>query len=197
MRNVRIILGRFQPFTKGHLSMIQHKTGNDIIDNQKVVIFVISTPKNKVDKKHPFDDELMSEEFDIVKSSYKDIIEDIIYVKSADIVKLGEELVKRDLKASVWITGEDHLMQYDYMARKIDEYQSRFPECKGAFDKDFHVVCMSRSDMNNEVSLISATKVRQCLLNDDENAFYKMMPDEIRKTNLYNDMKKSMIDVEL
>lgn len=178
MKQVRVVLGRFQPFTLGHLKLAtydkcEHKDCNDL----KTVIFVVSTPKEKVDTRHPFSDDVMKKEFDLIKKNYKDKIEDIIYIKSADIVKWGAELVKRDMQAKVWITGTDELAFYQKMAANVDSYQERYPECKGAYADDFYVQEVKRNDTSDDfVSTISGTKVRQALKDDDKQLFAKMMP---------------------
>lgn len=187
---IRVCLGRFQPFTKGHLKMVTYKTGDKDIDNQKTIIFVVSTPKAKVNARHPFDDDLMRQEFDILKRQYQDAIEDIIYVKSADIVKWGSELVKRNLQASVWLTGSDEFKMYNGMAKKIDDYQKRFPECKGGYADGFHVVEIERSENKDFESSISGTKVRQTLKDNDKDTFTKMMPDGTDK--LFNEFKEAL-----
>ena len=77
---VRVCLGRFQPFTLGHLKMATYKNlkGPDReqkdslreqpdlkeIAKQKTIILSILTTKDKVDTRHPFDADLMKDELE-------------------------------------------------------------------------------------------------------------------------------------
>ena len=54
-----VALGRFQPFTKGHLQML--KDGYDK-NGYPAVVFMISN--KKFDSKHPFSDELIAKEME-------------------------------------------------------------------------------------------------------------------------------------
>ena len=51
MTQVNITMGRFQPFTNGHMSCVQYAYDKLGIPT---VICMIDTPDNKVDEKHPF-----------------------------------------------------------------------------------------------------------------------------------------------
>lgn len=204
---VRVCLGRFQPFTLGHLKMATYKDlkGPDKeqkdalreqpnlkeISNQKTVILAISTPDEKVDTRHPFNDSLMKDEFELIKKNYKDDIEDIIYVKSADICAWGELLKQKGYQASVWLTGSDEFKMYKGMVLKVPEYEEHNRnnyDCKGAYTQSFYVEEIERTEDKDFVSSISGTKVRQSLLDNDKQLFSKMMPkgadkyfDEFRK----------------
>ena len=198
LQKVKVILGRFQPFTLGHLKLATYNKLNgpdkdqqdvlreqpniDEIKDLKTVILVISTPVEKRDVKHPFDDGLMKREFDIIKKSYKDEIADIIYVKSADIVKWGPLLKEKGYQAAVWITGSDEFGYYKRLATKVEEYEERFSDSglKGSCTLSFYAEEVKRDDSSDDFSeTISATKVREALKNDDKEAFMKMMPKGI------------------
>ena len=94
LQEVKVCLGRFQPFTLGHIKMATYKDlkGPDKeqqdklreqpdlkeIAKQKTIILAISTPDDKVDTRHPFNDDVMKDEFDLIKKNYKDEIIDIV-----------------------------------------------------------------------------------------------------------------------
>lgn len=196
MKIVRVCLGRFQPFHLGHLKMatyinlkgpdedqkskLREQPNLEEISNQKTIILAISTPDYKVDERHPFDDELMKKEFDLIKNNYKYDIEDIIYVKSADICAWGELLKKLGYQASVWLTGSDEFDMYKAMAIKVPEYEKynrNNRDCKDAYTKSFYVEKIERTEDRDLISSISATKIRQSLLNNDKELFIKMMPN--------------------
>ena len=95
MKQVKVVLGRFQPMTLGHLKIATYKNlnGPDAeqksnlreqpnlkeIAKQKTIILAVSTPNEKVDKRHPFNDTLMKKELDLIKKNYSSDIEDIMY----------------------------------------------------------------------------------------------------------------------
>ena len=139
IKQVKVCLGRFQPFTLGHLKMATYKDlkgpdkeqqdtlreqpNLDEIANQKTIILAVSTPEEKVDTRHPFNDYLMKKEFDLIKSNYKNEIEDVLYVKSADICAWGELLKQNGYQASVWLTGSDEYKIYKSMSMNVEKYE--------------------------------------------------------------------------
>lgn len=198
LQEVKVCLGRFQPFTLGHLKMATYKDlkGPDKeqqdklreqpdlkeIAKQKTIILVVSTPEDKVDTRHPFNDEVMKREFDIIKKNYKDDIEDVLYVKSADICAWGALLKEHGYKASVWLTGSDEFSFYKGMAIKVPEYEEKnIKDCAGAYTPSFYVEEIERTENKDFVSSISGTKVRQSLLDGDKELFTKMMPKGVNK----------------
>ena len=207
LQEVKICLGRFQPFTLGHLKMATYKIlkGPDKeqqdnlreqpnlkeIANQKTVILVISTSEDKVDTRHPFNDQVMKNEFDLIKRNYGNEIEDILYVKSADICAWGELIKKHGYKASVWLTGSDEAKVYKMMAMKVPEYEKRnLKDCIGAYTQSFYVEEIERTEDKDFISSISGTKVRQSLLDGDKELFAKMMPKGMEK--YFNEFKENV-----
>lgn len=213
MKQVKICLGRFQPFTLGHLKMATHKKLNgpersfadtlteqpDLkkIAEQKTVILVVSTPSEKVDSRHPFSDDLMEKEFDIIKNKYKNDIEDILYVKSADICAWGELIKKHGYQASVWLTGADEYEFYKSMALKVPEYVIKNRnnyDCAGAYTSSFYVERIERNDKSDDfVSTISGTKVRRSLIDNDMDVFKSMMPDGVDR--FFNEFREAIVNV--
>ena len=172
-----VALGRFQPFTKGHLQML--KDGYDK-NGYPAVVFMISN--KKMDKKHPFSDELIQKEMDMLKKSLKGI-ENTVYVNSADIVKLGQWCYENNYEPQLWITGSDRLAAYKRQAEN-PKYQDL-----GHFPSSFTTLEVPRTDED-----ISATKVREAIMNDDLDAFKKMMPEGTEK--LFDDFKEALSQVK-
>lgn len=210
LKQVRICLGRFQPFTLGHLKMALYKELNgpdkeqlkslreqpdlDIIKNQKTILLVISTSKDKIDERHPFEDELMKKEFDIIQQQYGEI-EKIIYVKSADICYCGEILKQNGYQASVWLCGSDSYSYYKKMAMNVPKYEIQNRDnrdCKDAYTKSFYVENIERNE-NDFISSISGTKVRETLLNNDKDLFISMMPKETEI--LFDNFRQAIINI--
>ena len=213
MEQVKVILGRFQPMTLGHLKITTYKDfkGPDAeqrknlreqpdlnkIKNQRTVILVVSTPENKIDARHPFNDALRAKEFDIIKRNYSKDIADILYVTSADICAWGELIKSHGYQASVWITGSDEFPKYKGMVAKVPQYEISNRgnyDCKDAYTRSFYLESVQRSDASDDfISTISATKVRQALINNDKAGFKKMMPRGTDK--LFNEFRDAVMRV--
>ena len=177
MKKVNICLGRFMPFTKGHYKMIEYGLKQNGLPT---VVFMISN--KKMDKKHPFSDELMQKEMDMLKKSLKGI-ENTVYVNSADIVKLGQWCYENNYEPQFWITGSDRLAAYKRQAEN-PKYQDL-----GHFPSSFTTLEVPRTDED-----ISATKVREAIMNDDLDTFKKMMPNGTEK--LFDEFKEALSQVK-
>ena len=177
MKKVNICLGRFMPFTKGHYKMIEYGLKQNGLPT---VVFMISN--KKMDKKHPFSDELMQKEMDMLKKSLEGI-ENTVYVSSADIVKLGQWCYENNYEPQFWITGSDRLAAYKRQAEN-PKYQDL-----GHFPSSFTTLEVPRTDED-----ISATKVREAIMNDDLDTFKKMMPNGTEK--LFNEFKEALSQVK-
>lgn len=177
MKKVNICLGRFMPFTKGHYKMIEYGLKHNGLPT---VIFMISN--KKMDKKHPFSDELIQKEMDMLKKSLKGI-ENTVYVSSADIVKLGQWCYENNYEPQFWITGSDRLAAYKRQAEN-PKYQDL-----GHFPSSFTTLEVPRTDED-----ISATKVREAIMNDDLDTFKKMMPEGTEK--LFDDFKEALSQIK-
>lgn len=177
MKKVNICLGRFMPFTNGHYKMIEYGLKHNGLPT---VIFMISN--KKMDKKHPFSDELIQKEMDILKKSLKGI-ENTVYVSSADIVKLGQWCYENNYEPQRWITGSDRLAAYKRQAEN-PKYQDL-----GHFPSSFTTLEVPRTDED-----ISATKVREAIMNDDLDTFKKMMPEGTEK--LFDEFKEALSQVK-
>lgn len=177
MKKVNICLGRFMPFTKGHYKMIEYGLKHNGLPT---VIFMISN--KKIDKRHPFPDELIQKEMDMLKKSLEGI-ENTVYVSSADIVKLGQWCYENNYEPQFWITGSDRLAAYKRQAEN-PKYQDL-----GHFPSSFTTLEVPRTDED-----ISATKVREAIMNDDLATFKKMMPNGTEK--LFNEFKEALSQVK-
>ena len=157
-KRVNIMIGRFQPFTKGHYKCIEEAWK---VKGVPTIICMINTLDEKVDEKHPFPSSMLLPLYkDLFKKDNK--IEDIILVKNADIVAIGEMLYN-DYDIVSWTCGTDRIDSYRKMT---DRYHD------GAhLSDDFEMIEIKRGDDD-----ISATKARQALLDDDRQLFYRLVP---------------------
>ena len=171
MKKVNIVIGRFQPVTKGHYSCVEAAWKEKGIPT---VICMIDVPENKVDERHPFPTTMLVDLYrDLFKKDPK--IADVVMVKNADIVKIAEELKKEGYEIASWTCGTDRIDSYTKMS---DKYKDQ----AGLAD-DFEMIEVKRGDED-----ISATKVRQALLDDDRTTFLKMVPTVSLSSRLKHDL---------
>lgn len=175
MKDVNIILGRFMPFHLGHCSI------PEAMFNENGLPTVICQIQNKkIDKKHPFTDDLINKEFYKCLKGQK-WYADHILVSSADIVKIGQELNNKGYIPHLWGCGTDRKVPFERMAKN-----TKYRE-EGMLPDDFKVFVVKRDDASNDIAGISATKVRDAITADNKEAFVKMMPQGAE--SLYNEFK--------
>lgn len=170
MKKVNILVGRFQPFTKGHYKCVE---ASDL----PTVICMINVPNDKVDSKHPFPTSMLVDLYSNLFSNDSNIIE-VVPVSSADIVKIANELNNKGYQIGSWTCGTDRLKQYTRMSTNYKEQAN--------LSDDFKMIEVPRSDED-----ISATKVRNALLDDDRDTFNRMIPDG-DTDKLYNTLKRQI-----
>ena len=179
MKKVNIVIGRFQPFTKGHYACVEAAMKNKSLPT---VICIIDTPESKVDERHPFPSSMLTDLYGEFFSKDEKIV-GVIPVKNADIVKIGEELKKHGFEIASWTCGTDRIDSYTKMSTKYKE--------QAGLSDDFEMIEVYRTDDD-----VSATKARQALLDDDKKAFYSMIPPVSMATrmriNLYDHLKKQI-----
>ena len=182
MKRINIIIGRFQPFTKGHMKCVLEAWNKLKVPT---IVVMIDTPDDKVDEKHPFPSSLTLPLYNTLFEDYKEI-EGVILSKNANIVTIGEQLYNMGYEICCWTCGTDRYDSYEKMASKYKD--------KAHLSDDFQLLEIKRSDED-----ISATKVRECLLKNDYNKFIKLMPQfSLRshlKIDLYNTLREQILKV--
>ena len=176
MKRVNILVGRFQPFTKGHYVCVETAKK---LKNLTTVICMIDTPESKVDKRHPFTTDLMLYTYNSLFSNDPNI-EKVVPVKNADIVKIADGLRNYGYEIASWTCGTDRYDSYSRMGYK-------YKEPAGLTD-DFEVIEVKRGDDD-----ISATKARTCLLNNDKQAFDSFLPTGVTFTDeMFSELKQQI-----
>lgn len=182
MKQVNILIGRFQPMTRGHLRCIDQAFQKFDVPT---VICMIDTPDNKVDERHPFPSSLL---LPLYKEIFKHskLVHDIVLVKNADIVKIGAELASKDCQIRSWTCGTDRIDSYSKMA-------SKYAEQAGLAD-NFEMLEIKRGDEDE-----SATKARKALMNDNKKEFLELsipIPLHARlKTDYYSTLREQLLKV--
>ena len=173
---VNMFVGRFQPFTLGHAKVLE------TINKQNgypVIIFLIkSKTKKKEDAfKRPYDEDTQLAMLNNLKSKYP--IEKVYILDRAAIDYMFNAMRADGYEPVLWGTGTDRLKTYSYQVDK-PEYR----EDLGVRD-DFGLFEIPRTDNN-----ISATQVRNAMLDGDERLFKKLTPKEIHP--MYDELKSKL-----
>ena len=173
---VNMFVGRFQPFTLGHAKVIE------TINKQNgypVVIFLIkSKTKKKEDAfSRPYDEETQMRMLNQLKGSYP--IEKV-YVLDRGAIDLMFNTMRADgYEPALWGTGTDRMKSYSYQVDK-PEYREDL-----GVRPDFGLFEIPRTGKN-----ISATQVRNAMLDGDEKLFKKLTPKQIH--NMYGELKDKL-----
>lgn len=155
--DINIMIGRFQPLTIGHLKCIEQAYKQKHVPT---VLCMIDTPDEKADAKHPFPSSLLLPLYKELLKGNK-MIKDIILVKNANIVQIGPQLHENGYNIVSWTCGTD---RYDSYKKMADKYHDQ-----AMLADNFEVIEIRRTNED-----VSATKVRQALLDDNETMFYKL-----------------------
>jgi len=180
---VNMFVGRFQPFTLGHAKVIEtiHKQ-----NGHPIVIFLVKSKNKKKEDafKRPYSEELQIEMLQNLKKKYP--IQEVFVVPTAAIDKMFN-MMRPKYEPVLWGTGSDRMKVYGYQVDK-QEYRDDL-----GVREDFGLFEIPRTGKN-----ISATQVRNAMLDDDEKLFKKLTPKEIHSMYpvLKNTLEQSMSTVE-
>jgi cytidyltransferase-like protein len=173
---VNIFVGRFQPFTLGHVKVLEtlyKKNGYPVI----VFLVKSKTAKKEDAIKRPYDVETQIEMFNNVQSEYR-FLKQVIVVPNAAIDTMFNEL-RPNYEPVLWGTGTDRMKAYGYMVNN-DKYREEL----GVLP-EFSLHEIQRGDDD-----ISATKVREALSDGDRKAFEKMTPRSLH--GMFQDLKDKL-----
>jgi nicotinamide mononucleotide adenylyltransferase len=162
MKKVNMFVGRFQPFTLGHVKVFEKMYKENGLP---VVVFLVRGGKADPEKR-PFDETLQQAMFAKMAKQYP-FLETAIVVPNGAIDTLFAA-ARPTYEPVMWGYGTDRKKAYDSMINK-DSYREQL-----GVDPDFSGYEIFRTDDN-----ISASKVRNALKIDDEKEFKKMTPKSI------------------
>lgn len=178
---VNVIVGRFQPFTDGHLKMIEEGYKENGLPT---VILQISN--KKFDEKHPFSNELIKEEINLVRKSVKNTIIDHFYITNADIAKIASICHEHGYEPVLWLCGSDRYEPYSKQANN-EKYK-----LDNNLTNEFKCFEIKRNDDD-----ISASKVREAIKNDDFTTYIEMMPGICMwHANIWDKFKEELKNLE-
>lgn len=205
---INMTIGRFQPFTIGHLNMINEGNAKCVVyqikskempDNlaslkiggrkvrkeniQAVIDFMNAGATGELDKiedeliKRPFTNELILKELDIVKQNNQNIIDVVLVTNAFEAFARFNKFIldNRDTyEAQYWMCGDD----------RADNYKDIIEKSKDALaiernGEEFENVIKNTIEVNTghgRTKGVSGTAVRAAIINNDKQAFTKIMP---------------------
>ena len=174
---VNMFVGRFQPFTLGHKKVIETIYKQN---GYPVVIFLIKAKKKKAEDafKRPYDEATQLGMLNRLKGKLP--IEDVKVLPTAAIDKMFNAL-RPKYEPVLWGTGTDRMKVYGYQVNN-DKYR----EALGVRD-DFGLFEIPRTGKN-----ISATQVRNAMLDGDDKLFKKLTPRGLH--NMFDELKQKLQD---
>jgi len=174
---VNMFVGRFQPFTLGHAKVVEtiHKQNGHPV----VILLVKAKNKKKEDAfKRPYDEETQVAMINRLKSKYP--IEEIFVIPTGGIDTMFNAM-RPKYEPVLWGTGSDRMKTYGFQVNKT-EYREDLG-CR----TDFGLFEIPRTGKN-----ISATQVRNAMLDGDEKLFKKLTPKSLH--SMYNELKSKLED---
>ena len=172
---VNIFVGRFQPFTLGHAKVVEtiHKQNGYPV----VILLVKAKNKKKEDAfKRPYDEDTQVAMINSLKSKYP--IEEVFVIPTGGIDTMFNAM-RPKYEPVLWGTGSDRMKTYGYQVDK-QEYRDDL----GVRD-DFGLFEIPRTGKD-----ISATEVRNAMLDGDEKLFKKLTPKPLH--NMYAELKTKL-----
>ena len=167
---VNVYTGRFQPFHLGHLSNLEEAAKRGL---RTVICPVMAGKTAKSIAAHPFNGEVEDEMFGRLKSTYSDLIADIIPIPRPSLDMWVEAIRERGMEPITWTTGMDRKPSYEAMIQRYGQDFNLVDNFEViGLDKDMDAEGGSASNTAG----ISGTAVRQCLVNGDEEGFKEQMP---------------------
>ena len=172
---VNMFVGRFQPFTLGHAKVVKQLHDQN---GYPVVIFLVKAKTKKKEDafKRPYDEQTQLEMLNNLKRELP--IEHVYIIGSAAIDKMFNEM-RPQYEPVLWGTGTDRIKQYGFQVNN-EEYREDLNVLP-----EFGLYEIQRTGEN-----ISATKVRNAMLDDDFKAFKAMTPKGIH--GMYSDLKNKL-----
>ena len=171
MRDVNLLVGRFQPFHNGHLKMAKiMKKENDLPS-----IVAVVHPGHNNSGKSPFDEDLVKKYMEAVVRENGDLISGFFIVNKGLLGVIYGTAKKHGFSPKAIAAGEDRLVDYKKQVEYLKKNGSDFP-------KDISIVETPRST--------SATEVREKIKNEDFTSFRKLVPPSI--SSLYNSLVNGM-----
>jgi cytidyltransferase-like protein len=171
LKDVNLLVGRFQPFHNGHLKMAKFLKEKNNLPSVAVVVY----PGHNKSGKSPFNEDTIKKYMDGVVRDEKEVI-DYIIVQRGLIGSAIVKLLEKGYKPQLIGAGEDRVNDYTKQLEYIKKSDI------GDQMQDLKLVQTPRTT--------SATKVREEIKNEDYAGFKRLVPKAVE--NVYDLLKAEM-----
>lgn len=172
-KRVNIIVGRFQPFHNGHLSMAY-----DLHELNKLpVVIVVVYPGHNKSGNSPFNTSTIKSMMSNLANDSEGVIKDYCIVKRGFINDILDKLREMGYEPVLWGAGEDRINDYQ---KQLEHNYKKGNELK--LDPDFQLVKTDRYG--------SATEVRKEIKSGQFGQFKKLVPKSVQ--SVYNLLKNDI-----
>lgn len=171
LKEVNLIVGRFQPFHNGHLKMAKHMKEK----NGLPCIVAVIHPGHNNSGKSPFPQDLVSKYMESISKQNPDLIEGFYMAPRGLLGVLYGKAKELGFKVKAIAAGDDRMEDYKKQADYLKKAGGDFPE-------DIEIVETPR--------VTSGTEVRKAIENEDFLAFKKLVPPAV--SSLYNQLLSAM-----
>ena len=170
---VNIVVGRFQPFTNGHIRVA--KMMNSL--NGHPVMFICIRGKKTPKERLPFSKELQQKMLDALSDNVH-MIEGGVMIEGSAALNAILDALRPKYEPVIWGIGSDRKGSYDSQIEKYKDIANLLPE--------FNIMEITRIDDTD----VSGTIVRNAIISDDRVTFNKLVPNSLHF--LYSGMKSEI-----
>lgn len=181
--NKRVIytFARMNPISKGHELLIDKMRQKALQENADLIVFL--SPKQDI-KTNPLTADQKKRYF---KLSFPDVNVQVVS-EAKDPFKTTEYLINKGYNNLHFCCGSDRKTEYDRM-------QKYFIEKSGLTFESIQIYVAGVRTILEDVSGMSATKMREYVINEKFESFYSCCPSNMNvrfAREMYNDCKKGM-----
>lgn len=157
LKPINIIVGRFQPFHKGHLAMAKELKEENDLPSIAVVVY----PGHNKSGKSPFDENIIKTYMEAVVREYPDLLSGFLIVNRGLLGIIAGEVRNLGYRIELIGAGDDRTDDYNKQVDYLVKAGKEFPTTTKVFKTK---------------RITSASEVRDKLESEDFTAFKKLVP---------------------
>ncbi len=157
LKPINLLVGRFQPFHNGHLSMARELKEENGVPSLAVVVY----PGHNKSGKSPFSEEVIKTYMEAVVREYPDLFSGFLIVTKGLLGVVAGEVRRLGHRIELIGAGEDRSDDYDKQIQYLVKAGKEFPSTAKIFKTK---------------RIGSGTEVRKKIQSEDFSAFKKMVP---------------------
>ena len=157
LKPINVIVGRFQPFHKGHLAMAKELKEENDLPSIAIVVY----PGHNKSGKSPFDENVIKTYMESVVREYPDVLSGFLIVSKGLLGIIAGEVRNVGYRIELIGAGEDRTDDYNKQVDYLVKAGKEFPTTTKIFKTK---------------RIASSSEVRDKLKNEDFTAFKKLVP---------------------